>query len=107
MLYGVNNEEEFHKDKRTGKLRAYYKTTYEVWTHPNRNWADIELLNIGFAILVNGKLEIPRLGKSKDFPQVEVNLSADGKSVLEDGTPPNTIPFKVFREGAFFAPFIG
>jgi hypothetical protein len=107
LLYGVNNEQRTHKDKTTGKTRKYFRTTYEVWHHPHRNWADIELLNVGFAILVNGKLEIPRLGKSKDFPQVEVNLSADGKSVLEDGSPPNKIPFKVFREGALNVPFIG
>lgn len=107
LLYGVNNEEEFHKDKRTGKLRAYYKTTYEVWTHPNRNWADVELLNVGFAVIVNGELRMPRLGDSKDLPQEAVNLTADGKDFIRDGSPPNTIEFKVFREGAFFAPFIG
>jgi hypothetical protein len=106
LLYGVNNEMRTHKNKQTGKTRKYFRTTYEVWEHPFRQWAIVELLNVGFAILVNGKLEIPRLGKGKDKPQFEVNLSADGTKVLSAGEQPNTIPFKVFREGTINVPFL-
>lgn len=106
LLYGINNEQRTHKNKQTGTTTKYFRTTYEVWTHPFRNWSKVELLNVGFAILVNDKLEIPRLGKAKDKPQFEVNLSADGKAVLDAGQPPNTIEFKVFREGAINVPFL-
>lgn len=106
LLYSIANEQRTHKNKQTGVLTKYFRTTYEVWHHPFRDWADYKALNIGFAILKDGKLEIPRLGKAKDFPQVEVNLSDDGTRILEDGSPPTTIDFKVFREGVINVPFL-
>lgn len=112
MLQAVEFNQLFHKNKQTGALQKYYRVSYEVWTHPFRDWAKVELLNVGFAFWVLGengepkRLEIAKLGNAKDQPLVEQNLTKDGNGILPAGEPPNTITFKFFREGTLNIPYL-
>ena len=56
LLASVSYQSAEHVNKQTGVRTRYYKNTYEVWKHPDRDWARVEVLDAGFKQIKNGKL---------------------------------------------------
>lgn len=104
-LYAVKSEQRIHRNKQTGALRKYFRVTLEVWTHPDREWSKVELLNVGFRELVDGEYRTITVGKEKSPLQNPANLDKDGKA-LPPGAEPETIEFRVLREGQLNIPFL-
>jgi hypothetical protein len=106
LLASVSYQSAEHVNKETGTRTRYYKNTYEVWKHPDRDWARVEVLDAGFKQIKNGKL-VTVVDPDTKEPYSEESLLNGGGQVLPAGQDPRTIEFRVREEGALGVPFLG
>jgi hypothetical protein len=52
LLANVSGDSEVHVNKRTGERTRYYVVSYEVWTHPYRDWTPTKVWDAGFNELI-------------------------------------------------------
>jgi hypothetical protein len=111
LLADVAYQSAEHVNRTTGLRTRYYKNTYEVWTHPYRDWHMIALLDQGFrARIVNqatGAVKIVNIvdPDTKEPVAQAANLDGEG-NVLPEGQKPKVLWFRVRQVGSLGVPFI-
>ncbi|RIK82872.1 MAG: hypothetical protein DCC68_04990 [Planctomycetota bacterium] len=106
LLASVSYQSAEHVNKQTGVRTRYYKNTYEVWTHPDRDWARVEVIDAGFKQIKNGKL-VTIVDPATKEPYSEESLLNGAGGLLGAGADPQTIEFRIRNEGALGVPFLG
>ncbi len=106
LLASVSYQSAEHVNKETGVRTRYYKNTYEVWTHPDRDWARVEVIDAGFKQIKNGKL-VTIVDPDTKEPYSEESLLNGNGVLLDAGADPHTIEFRIRQEGPLGVPFLG
>lgn len=111
LLADVTYEEADHENRRTGATTRYYRNTYERWTHPYRDWKNVECLDSGFIQLINlggGVFEVANIVDEKTKEPIAEAAMLDGQGgVLPRGQQPIKRTFRVRNEGPLGIPFLG
>jgi hypothetical protein len=105
LLASVSYQSAEHVNKQNGVRTRYYKNTFEVWTHPDRDWARVEVIDAGFKQIKNGKL-ITIVDPDTKEPYSEESLLDGNGQLLGAGGNPQTIEFRIRNEGPLGVPFL-
>jgi hypothetical protein len=104
MLGAIDVDWNYFKNKLTGEIDEYYTVTMEEWTHPHRNWKNVELYDADFCEIVEGE-RANIVDKDGIYLSAESFLDGAGKK-LPPGAPPIILKFRVRVEQAYHIPFL-
>lgn len=108
LIADINYTSQTHTDHTSGVRTRYYRNTYEVWTHPYKDWSIFEALNAGWMQLVadNPPKWSNIIDPDTGEPITEqALLDALGKP-LAPNAEPIYIPWRVKRVGTITIPFL-
>lgn len=109
LLADVQYSEAEHVNKQTGTRTRYFVNTYEVWTHPYRDWARVKILNRGFRNLnldAQGNF-VHQIARDEFGEPVNTPILLDEEGfVLGPNGAPHLIEFRVRNEGPLNVPFL-
>lgn len=109
LLANITYSESEHVNRTTGVRTRYFVNTYEVWTHPYREWKWAKVLDRGYREKVreNGVTTLvvirDEFGEPVNTPAL---LDISGAQVPPGGQP-HTLLFRVRNEGPLNVPFLG
>lgn len=114
LLANVTYHEEEHVNRTTGATTGYFVNTYEVWTHPFRDWARVQVLDRGYrdktfqitAQHPNGAFVLEPIRDQYGEPINKPALLDGGGAVLAPNGKPIILTFRVREEGDLDVPFM-
>ncbi len=110
LLASIGYQSAEHVNNETGVRTRYFRNSHEVWTHPDRPWANVEVLDAGFKQIVEKdgkKMLVTIVDPETKEPYSEESLLDGSGKLLPAGQDARTIEFKVRQEGALGVPFLG
>lgn len=102
LLSGISGEEKFHKNKSSGVITRYFEVTFEVTTHPFRNWDPVIVYDAGYKqkVVKNGVTTLEEIKSEVDGqPKSSQSLLDGAGHALAPGGKPFPLKFKVKRKG--------
>ena len=109
LLANISYSEAEHVNKQTGVRTRYFVNSYEVWTHPYRDWARVKVLDRGYRhkFFDAQANEILKIIRDEFGEPINAPALLDGQGfVLGVGGQPHLIQFRVRDEGPLNVPFL-
>ena len=110
LFANVSYQSQSHKNTDTGVRTKYSRNTYEVWTHPYRDWAFVDVIDMGMQMLMigdQGQEFWENIVSEETNEPVSEPVPLNGLGLpLAPGVDPITDRYQIRKTGALGVPFL-